>query len=111
MIIKKEERTSHAIRFSVQCDGLEVGRTYLYLIHNDLHDAPYGLVEDVFVEAAHRGQGIGTALTQAAIDEAKTQGCYKVIIQARYGKPQVHALYKKLGFTDHGKNFRMDFSV
>ena len=66
-----EERQSSCFRFSVQREGSDVGRAYLYLIYNDLHDAPCGFMEDVFVEESYRGQGIGTELTNAVIAKAK----------------------------------------
>ncbi|PIR74670.1 MAG: GNAT family N-acetyltransferase [Candidatus Magasanikbacteria bacterium CG10_big_fil_rev_8_21_14_0_10_47_10] len=110
MKIKKESQNrAYAIRFSAQEDGSEVGRAYLYILYNDLHDEPVGLMEDVFVEEKYRGRGIGTSIVTDLIVEAKKQGCRKLIGQSRYGRDDVHALYIRLGFRDHGKNFRMDF--
>ena len=51
---------------------------------------------------------MGSKLITAAIAEAKKQNCYKLICTSRYGKPEVHALYGKFGFKDHGKEFRLD---
>lgn len=110
MEIKKEiEKKSYAVKFIAEIDGKQIGRAYLYLIYNDLHENSYGLMEDVFVEEPYRGKGIGTALVSAVIAEAKERGCYKLIGQSRYGREKVHELYQKLGFGDHGKNFRIDF--
>ena len=101
--------TARGIKFVAKEDGKDVGRAYLYILYNDLHSEPFGLLEDVFVEEECRGRGIGTALTKAVIAEAKVQRCYKLIGQSRYGRDKVHQLYLSLGFVDHGKNFRMDF--
>lgn len=109
MDIVKKEFTSVAIRFSVQKNEKEVGRASLFVIVNDLHREPYGLLEDVFVDEAERGKGIGSSLINQVIEEAKKRRCTKLIAQSRYGKTAVHALYEKLGFKDHGKNFRIDF--
>lgn len=106
--MQRTEFTSKAIRFSVSEDGVEVGRASLFLITNDLHAEPYGLLEDVFVAENQRGKGLGTQLVRAVIEEAKAQKCYKLIGQSRYGREEVHALYTGLGFEDHGKNFRMN---
>ena len=43
------------------------------------------------------------------IEEAKNQGCYKLICTSRNSKPRVHSLYEKIGFKDWGKEFRIDF--
>jgi len=109
MQIKKSEKQSKAIKIDAERDGQIVGRAFLYLIYNDLHQEPYGLLEDVFVEDSERGQGTGTQLVKAVIEEAKTQGCKKLIGCSRYSRPNVHEWYKSLGFTDYGKEFRMDF--
>jgi hypothetical protein len=44
------------------------------------------------------------------IAEAKRRDCYKLIATSRYARDRSHALYARLGFTDHGKEFRMDFA-
>ncbi|MFH1286351.1 MAG: GNAT family N-acetyltransferase [Candidatus Magasanikbacteria bacterium] len=89
-------------------DTEEIGHAYLYLIHNDLHDEPYGLMEDIFVEKEHRGKGIGTKLVHEVVAQARAHKCYKLLAQSRYEREKVHGLYKKFGFQDHGKNFRMN---
>ena len=108
-IEQAELQQGSGFRLSVVTENGEVGHAYLYLIRNDLHDEPYGLLEDVFVGEEFRGHGYGSALVQRVIDEAKTVGCYKLIGQSRYGREAVHTLYESLGFIDHGKNFRIDF--
>jgi GNAT superfamily N-acetyltransferase len=97
------------IKFSVKEDGKEVGRAFLYLIYNDLHKEPFGFIEDVFVDENCRGQGIGTDLVKRVLEEAQKQSCYKVICTSRYGKEKVHELYTKLGFKNHGIEFRIDY--
>ena len=108
MQLKKTEKQTKAIKIEIEKAGKIVGRAYLYLIYNDLHEEPYGLLEDVFVEDDERGQGTGTELVKAVIVEAKTQGCHKLIGCSRYSRPNVHKWYESLGFSDYGKEFRMD---
>ena len=47
MQIVRSPQTACGIRFSIRSDAEEVARAYLYVMHNDLHDAPFGLLEDV----------------------------------------------------------------
>jgi GNAT superfamily N-acetyltransferase len=108
MNIQKNEKQTLGIKISVEENGKEMGRVWLYLIYNDLHVEPYGLLEDVFVDEAARGQGFGNELLKAAIAEAKARGCYKLIGTSRRGREQVHEWYKRLGFADYGLEFRMD---
>ena len=108
MEITTQTKTSSAIRLAAQADGQEVGHAYLYLIYNDLHTEPYGLFEDIQVSEAVRGQGIGNQLVAALIAEAKKQGCYKIVANSRISRPEIHAWYVRLGFTEYGKEFRLN---
>ncbi|MFA6076723.1 MAG: GNAT family N-acetyltransferase [Candidatus Paceibacterota bacterium] len=107
-IKSNKENKSCAIKFTAEENCKILGRAYLYIVFNDLHKEPFGFMEDVFVEEKNRGKGIGTKLVNEVIAEAKKQNCYKIICTSRYEKPEVHSLYKKLGFKDHGKEFRID---
>ncbi|MEO1124215.1 MAG: GNAT family N-acetyltransferase [Cyanobacteria bacterium J06639_16] len=97
------------IRISAIQEGIEVGRAYLYLMHNDLHDQPFGLMEDVYVDEAYRGQGVGSELVKQVITLAKDMNCYKLIATSRTSRSKVHELYQRLGFTQQGFEFRIDF--
>ena len=54
-------------------------------------------IKQLLVEESHRGQGLGRALLEAAIAEAKARGC-QVIWVTTYDF-QAPALYEKCGFT------------
>lgn len=108
MEIQKALLQSEAIRFSATEDGKEVGRAFLYIIKNDLHDQSYGFMEDLFVEESHRKHGIGRQLVEEMIAEAKIRGCYKILGTSRRERPEVHEFYKKFGFKDYGLEFRLD---
>lgn len=107
MTIQKEQK-QNAIRLSAVESGAELGVMYLYLIRNDSHKEPYGLLEDILVKEEHRKKGIGTALVKEAIAEAKRLGCYKLIGTSRMERENVHAWYEKLGLKKWGYEFRLD---
>jgi GNAT superfamily N-acetyltransferase len=109
MKIQGEVRPARGIRFSIGGELGEVARAYLYVMTNDLHEAPFGLLEDVFVAESERGGGLGTALVNEVIAAAREAGCYKLIATSRASRPKVHELYERLGFTNYGLEFRMDF--
>ena len=108
MELKSTEIQSRAIRFSIEDNGVEVGRAYLYLVKNDLHAVPYGLLEDLFVVESHRSQGVGRQLVDQIITTARENKCSKLLALSRYSRTEVHAWYERLGFKDYGKEFRMD---
>jgi GNAT superfamily N-acetyltransferase len=109
MKVETKELHAKGVKLFVMKDSKEIGRAYLYLLTNDLHEKPFGFMEDVFVEEEHRKSGIGTLLVNALIEEAKKRGCYKLVGTSRLERPKVHELYTRIGFKDWGKEFRMDF--
>ena len=107
--MKKERITTEGIKFSIEKDNKEIARAYLYVMKNDLHKQPFGLMEDVFVDESLRGKGCGTKIVKELIKEARRQNCYKLIATSRHSRKEVHELYKKLGFENWGREFRIDF--
>jgi len=109
MEIKQISAKCMGIKLYVQENDQEVARAFLYIMHNDLHEEPFGFLEDVFVDPSQRGRGTGTKLVNEVIELAKKHRCYKLIATSRYERPRVHELYERLGFNKHGHEFRMNF--
>lgn len=109
MQIKKEiKNDSYAIKIFAEEDGKILGWAYVIIIKNDRHNEPYALLENVYVEIEGRGGGLGNKLVLSAIEEAKNCGCYKMLATSRHGREDLHKWYQKLGFRDHGVEFRVD---
>jgi GNAT superfamily N-acetyltransferase len=112
MEISQRPARAEGVRFSVDEDGREVARAYLYLAENDLHPGRwFGLLEDVFVHESGRGRGVGTVLVRRVIEEAHRRGCYKLVATSRHERAGVHALYRRLGFVEGGRESRLDFDT
>jgi len=109
MDFKFQKIKTSGIKIKAFDNNKVVGRAYLYLISNELHSNPYGLLEDVFVDENYRHQGIGSNLIQKVIEKAQEIGCYKLIANVRFEKESTQKLYEKLGFRKHGYEFRIDF--
>jgi GNAT superfamily N-acetyltransferase len=108
MKFSTSSKTSNYIKIELKKQGKQVARGFLFLIKNQQHKRPYGLMEDVFVSESLRGQGIGSRLIAEIVKEAKNRKCYKLIATSRASKPKVHKLYRRLGFKKHGLEFRME---
>ena len=104
-----QEISVKGIKIVLQENNTAIGRAFLYLLQNELHKEPFGLMEDVFVEEQFRGKGYGEKLVKAIIEEATKRHCYKLICTSRFSNEKAHHLYEKLGFKNHGNEFRMDF--
>jgi ribosomal protein S18 acetylase RimI-like enzyme len=77
-------------------DGMIVGSLTLALFR-----IPTGLrawIEDVVVDEAARGQGVGEALNRAALDRAREAGATTVDLTSRPSREAANRLYQRLGF-------------
>jgi ribosomal protein S18 acetylase RimI-like enzyme len=61
-------------------------------------------IEDVVVDGAWRGKGIGEALTRRALDIAMAQGARTVELTSRPERLAANQLYLKLGFERRATN-------
>jgi ribosomal protein S18 acetylase RimI-like enzyme len=61
-------------------------------------------IEDVVVDDAARGQGIGEALTRAAIQHAARLGAKAVDLTSRPARAAANRLYQRIGFEHRESN-------
>lgn len=79
-----------------------------------LYETPSGRkawIEDVVVDAASRGRGIGGMLVRAAIAWARGRGADRVLLTSNPARSEARALYLRLGFRPYETGvFRMDLT-
>ncbi len=69
-------------------------------------------IEDVITDDRARGQGIGTALTEAMIERARELGCATVDLTSRPSREAANRLYQRVGFQLRDTNvYRMDLDA
>jgi ribosomal protein S18 acetylase RimI-like enzyme len=61
-------------------------------------------IEDVIVDDANRGKGVGEALTRAALDCARELGCKTVDLTSRPSREAANRLYRRVGFEQRETN-------
>jgi ribosomal protein S18 acetylase RimI-like enzyme len=61
-------------------------------------------IEDVVVDSGWRGQGVGEALTQAAIEVATARGARTVDLTSRPSREAANRLYRRMGFEQRDTN-------
>ena len=67
-------------------------------------------LEDVVVDEAARGHGIGELLNRAALDEARRREIKGVSLTSRPSREAANRLYQRIGFTQRQTNvYRYDF--
>lgn len=91
-------------------DSRIVGSFALLIMDNLGHlGAPSAIVEDVVVDPALHGNGIGQAMMHFAADKAREKGCYKLVLSSNAKRERAHKFYEALGFERHGYSFRLRF--
>ena len=61
-------------------------------------------IEDVVVDGDARGKGVGEALNQAALDEARRRGARNVDLTSRPSREAANRLYQRIGFEARETN-------
>lgn len=70
---------------------------------------PSGVIEDVAVDPACQGQGIGRIMMDYALRLCRDKGCYKAVLSSNLRRERAHAFYESLGFERHGYSYRVLF--
>jgi ribosomal protein S18 acetylase RimI-like enzyme len=69
-------------------------------------------IEDVVVDSAARGQGVGEALSRAALTIAAEAGAPTVDLTSRSSREAANRLYRRIGFAERETNvYRYRLSV
>ncbi len=84
------------------CDGDDHPLGYIVLCFD--YSLEYGgkgaWIDEVFVEAQHRGQGIGAQLLEFAEEQARSAGATVMHLEVNHGNQAIE-LYRRQGFVDH----------
>lgn len=96
-----------SVMFVARVEGKIVGSLTLVL-----YRIPTGLkawIEDVVVDEAARGHGVGEALNLAALEEARRHGVKAVSLTSRPSRAAANRLYQRIGFSARDTNvYRYD---
>ena len=88
-------------------NGEIVGSASLAIAHSPT--GAHGWIEDVVVDQAARGHGVGKALTQSLLDRAKVLGLKQVYLTSRPSREAANRLYQSMGFIKRETNvYRYD---
>ena len=90
--------------------GQLAGTVDVLLVTNLTHTGrPWAVVENVVVAPGHRRRGIGRALMEEAMGQARRVGCYKVQLTSGKHRAEAHAFYRSLGFEAVAESFKAYF--
>ena len=102
---KINQNPDHIIAVA-ELDGKIVGSATLLLELKFIHEGGVvGHIEDVVVNKSHQGQKIGEKIIKYLLEQAKSKGCYKTILDC---VDDVKPFYEKLGFKQNANALRFD---
>ncbi len=85
--------------FVVEVDGVLVSSSTLVIIDNLTRSGrPFGLIENVVTHKEYRKRGYGTAILHKALEVAKNNDCYKVVLLTGRKEESVLRFYERVGF-------------
>lgn len=85
-------------------DGAVVATTYLNVIPNITRSvSPYAVIENVVVDEALRGTGLGKQIMSRTLEVAWAAGCYKAMLMTGSRNPATHSFYRACGFSPDAK--------
>jgi ribosomal protein S18 acetylase RimI-like enzyme len=93
--------------FIARVDGVIVGSLTLVLYR--IATGLKAWIEDVVVDEAARGHGVGETLSHAALEVAKGHGAKAVSLTSRPSRDAANRLYQRIGFSPRDTNvYRYD---
>lgn len=77
-------------------EEVAIGMAWLNVVHEPGRTT--GVVNDVVVDPAYRGRGLGEMLMGALEDQAIRVGCTRLKLTSRPSRKSAHRLYEKMGY-------------
>ncbi len=87
-----------SVIFVAYQDGKAVGFTQLYPTFSSMRTSKNWILNDLYVDAKARGQGVGEGLIKKALAFAKQEGATFVRLSTQVENATAQRLYRKMGF-------------
>lgn len=95
-----------AVCLVAEIAGRVAGTLTLYLLPNLSHGArPMAIVENVVVDEALHGRGLGRLLMEHAEARARDAGCYKISLTSNRRRRDAHRFYERLNYLPSHQGF------
>lgn len=86
---------------AARLDGELVGVAVISFLWTLEHGGHTAWLDEVYVEPARRGSGIGKQLVEAAMQVARDSGCIALDLEVDAGHEVAERLYERVGFRRH----------
>jgi GNAT superfamily N-acetyltransferase len=103
-VFERIQRSDWLHLFVLERASIVVATTYLNIVPNLTRSvAPYAVVENVVVDEALRGTGLGRQIMAGTLRAAWDAGCDKAMLMTGSRRPETHAFYRSCGFSGDAK--------
>lgn len=92
-------------------DGDAIGFVQLYPTFSSLGAGPAMILNDLYVEPGHRGQGVAERLIAAAVEAAREGGAVGLSLVTQRDNVRAQALYERLGWTRDDQFLTYEFNL
>jgi len=94
------EDSSRGFFLVLELDGRCVGAAYVSFIWALEHGGQSAWLEEIYVEPAERGAGLGTVFLRAVMAECASRGCAPLDLEIDADHERVRSLYRRHGFEE-----------
>jgi GNAT superfamily N-acetyltransferase len=98
------ENDSCGAAWFIEAGGQMVGYMVLTVGYSLEFHGRYGLLDELFIEEAFRGQGIGTQALAFAEQVSRLRGLRALRLEVGRDNPRAQALYSRSGFDAHDRD-------
>lgn len=84
-------------------DGAVVGYAVLVMTYGLEYGGRVALVDELFVEEGHRGQGLGTATLEFLEKHCASMGVQVMRLEVEKKNQRARAIYQRYGFKEHDR--------
>lgn len=88
-----------------EVDSSIVGMISIIFLPRLNQTKPEAWIPDFVVNKTHRNQGIGTALLEECLEEAKKKNCYRIRLESGLSRQKTHEFYKSLKIKPFALSF------
>jgi GNAT superfamily N-acetyltransferase len=100
-----DEIEKNNIKYFIAKENDEIiASCYICIIPNLTHNGKsIGYIENVITDSKYRRKGIGRKIMEMAINYAKKNNCYKIVLQSGIERTDAHKFYENMGFNGLSK--------
>ena len=94
--------------FVAEVDGEVAGAVSLWFQPRLNWTTAQAWIPDLYVDPAFRRRGAARALLDACVDDARAQGCHRLVLESGHHRAKAHRLYEHYGFQHYARAYALE---